>query len=58
MVRLLVGTMIKTAMGKISSEEFSGLLNAQETTVQPFRAPSRGLILTKVSYKKLTFDLT
>jgi tRNA U38,U39,U40 pseudouridine synthase TruA len=50
--------MIKTAMGKISSEEFSGLLNAQETTVQPFRAPSRGLILTKVSYKKLTFDLT
>jgi tRNA pseudouridine38-40 synthase len=58
MVRLLVGTMIKTAMGKISSEDFSGLLNAQETTVQPFRAPSRGLILTKVSYKKLTFDLT
>lgn len=58
MVRLLVGTMIKAASGKISHDDFSSLLNAEETTIQPFRAPSSGLVLTKVSYKNLKFDLT
>jgi tRNA pseudouridine38-40 synthase len=50
MVRRLVGTMIKTAAGKVPEEEFHALLHGPARSEKGFAAPSRGLTLEKVTY--------
>ena len=50
MVRFLVGTMIEVARGRILQSEFQNMLDDKEGDISVFRAPAKGLILTKVAY--------
>lgn len=51
LVRRLTGTMVLVATGKMSSDDFSELLNAAEVKQKGFSAPSKGLILENVAYR-------
>lgn len=50
MVRALVATMLKVGRGKISLEEFRGIMEARDCTVASFAAPGAGLFLVEVGY--------
>ena len=50
MVRLLVGTMIEVAVGRISLSEFEKLVQNKSCSINPVKSPAKGLFLNKVFY--------
>jgi tRNA pseudouridine38-40 synthase len=50
MVRNLVGALVKVGLGKISVEEFVGILRACSRSRAPATAPACGLYLMHVNY--------
>ncbi len=50
MVRIIVGTLIETAMGNISINEFKNILVSGDRKRAGFTAPAHGLTLVKVYY--------
>jgi tRNA pseudouridine38-40 synthase len=52
MVRIMVGTAFKVAMGKMSLKEVSTLLNAKKRTIISYKAPAEGLCLEEVLYER------
>ena len=50
MVRALVGTMLQVGRGKISVEDFIGILNNRDNTKADFSTPAKGLFLMEVNY--------
>lgn len=50
MVKGLVGTMLKTASGKISLEEFAEIVKRNNNNNTDFSVPSHGLFLVEVKY--------
>lgn len=53
MVRRLIGTMVRTAQGKMTMDKFEELLSNPATKTPSFTAPARGLVLRNVFYKKV-----
>ena len=51
MVRYLVGTMIEVARGKFEFEQFKKLIEQPIENANIYKAPPRGLVLTKVDYE-------
>jgi tRNA pseudouridine38-40 synthase len=51
MVRGLVGTMLKVGTGKISIDEFCGIIESKDCTKADFSVPPQGLFLLAVRYK-------
>lgn len=51
MVRGLVGTMLKAGTGKISIDEFRGIVESKDCTKADFSVPPQGLFLLAVRYK-------
>lgn len=52
MIRMLVGTMIEVARGKLTLYDFEELLNNKAVEFSPFTAPARGLFLWDVKYEQ------
>jgi tRNA pseudouridine38-40 synthase len=52
MVRRLVGTMVRVAQNKMTTEQFEEALKNPDPSIPTFTAPPAGLILQKVFYKK------
>jgi tRNA pseudouridine38-40 synthase len=50
MVKGLVGTMLKTASGKISLDQFDAIIKSNNCTNADFSVPSHGLFLVEVKY--------
>ncbi len=50
MVRNIVGTLVQAGKGKLSAEEFCGVLEARDRRLAGMTAPSRGLFLVGVTY--------
>jgi tRNA pseudouridine38-40 synthase len=50
MVRLMVGTVMKSALGRISIEEITSRLHSGESGSARFAAPAEGLYLVRVRY--------
>ncbi|THU34276.1 tRNA pseudouridine(38-40) synthase TruA [Niastella caeni] len=50
MVRGLVGTMMQVGRGKITLQEFRGIIEAKDCTEADFSVPGHGLFLQKVEY--------
>jgi tRNA pseudouridine38-40 synthase len=50
MVRGLVGTMLQVGRGKISVDDFSGIIEKRDCTLADFSVPAHGLFLTAVEY--------
>jgi len=50
MVRGLVGTMLKVGTGKISMDEFMGIVKGDDLAKADFSVPARGLFLVEVKY--------
>ena len=50
MVRLMVGALVKCALGKIRIEEISARLKSRELALPRFAAPAEGLFLVRVFY--------
>ena len=50
MVRGLTGTMLKLGRGRITLEEFHGIIRAKDCTRANFSVPGKGLFLTKVEF--------
>ena len=50
MVRLLVGTMVEVARGRISVDEFNKILNNKDSNFSAVRAPAKGLFLNNIFY--------
>ena len=50
MVRLMVGALVKCALGKMRIEEISARLNSRELGLPRFAAPAEGLFLVRVFY--------
>ena len=50
MVRLIVGALVKSALGKIRIEEVAAPLNSGKTGASRFAAPAQGLFLVRVRY--------
>src|SRR5690606_12964964 len=50
MVRSLTGTMLKLGRGRITLEEFHGIIRAKDCTRANFSVPGKGLFLTKVEF--------
>jgi tRNA pseudouridine38-40 synthase len=50
MVRLIVGSLVKCALGKMSVEEIAARLNSGESGAARFAAPAEGLFLVQVRY--------
>lgn len=50
MVRRLVGSMIQTAAGKMSMDQFDALLQEKEKVQKAYTAPANGLFLESVHY--------
>jgi tRNA pseudouridine38-40 synthase len=50
MVRILVGTMVEVALGRIDEADFAGLLGGGVRTAAGPTAPARGLTLLRVDY--------
>lgn len=55
MVRCIVGTLIDVGRGKISIEEFCGIIEAKDRRKAGFSAEAKGLFLEDVEYKSITF---
>jgi tRNA pseudouridine38-40 synthase len=50
MVRLIVGSLVKCALGKMQSDEITQRLDSEQTTSMRFAAPAEGLFLVRVRY--------
>ena len=50
MVRLLVGSMIEVARGRITIKDFENILNNSNSIFSAVRAPAHGLFLNKIFY--------
>jgi len=50
MVRAIVGTLVEVGKGKISSEEFQGILDSKDRKKAGPTAPAHGLFLKEVKY--------
>ncbi|CAN5594979.1 tRNA pseudouridine(38-40) synthase TruA [soil metagenome] len=50
MIRGLVGTMLKVGTGKISINDFIGIMNAKDCSLADFAVPPQGLFLVQVQY--------
>ena len=50
LVRRLVGSMVETALGKLTIDEFESLLNGPEQKQKAHSAPAHGLTLVEVTY--------
>ncbi|MDE3057594.1 MAG: tRNA pseudouridine(38-40) synthase TruA [Bacteroidota bacterium] len=50
MVRAIVGTLIDVGRGKISVEEFAGIVQAKDRRRASMAAPAKGLVLERVVY--------
>jgi tRNA pseudouridine38-40 synthase len=57
MVRGLVGTMLQAGRGKISTEDFSKIIEARDCTKADFSVPGHGLFLMRVEYPANYFDV-
>lgn len=57
MVRGLVGTMLQVGRGKLSVEEFAGVLEKKNNRLADFSAPGHGLFLHRVIFPVSTFGL-
>jgi tRNA pseudouridine38-40 synthase len=55
MVRALVGTMLRVGTGKISVEDFRGIIEKRDCTLADFSAPGHGLFLAGVGYHENIF---
>ena len=55
MVKGLVGTMLKTASGKISLNEFIAIVKVNNVNKADFSVPAHGLFLIEVKYTDLIF---
>ena len=52
MVRIMIGTAFKVAMGKMKSEKIVSLLEGGKRTIISYKAPAEGLCLEEVIYDK------
>ena len=50
LVRCLVGTMVEVAIGRMTVEQFSNILQERNPEAKVYRAPAHGLRLKKVTY--------
>jgi tRNA pseudouridine38-40 synthase len=50
MVRLIVGSLVKCAFGKMSTKEIIARLKSPQTGQARFAAPAEGLFLVRVRY--------
>jgi tRNA pseudouridine38-40 synthase len=50
MVRLIVGTLVKSALGKVRIEDVAARLNSGQVSTPRFVAPAEGLFLVRVRY--------
>src|SRR5439155_17587429 len=50
MVRIIVGTLLEVAAGRLRPEEVRGILAARDRKAAGPTAPARGLFLTRVTY--------
>jgi len=50
MVRLIVGSLVKCALGKIRVEDVTGRLHSGQVGAARFAAPADGLFLVRVRY--------
>jgi len=50
MVRNIVGTLVKTGLGKISEQDFQGIFLARDRQLAGVKAPAQGLFLVRVNY--------
>ena len=50
LVRCLVGTMVEVAIGRMTVEQFSNILEERNPEAKVYRAPAHGLRLEKVTY--------
>ena len=50
MVRLIVGSLVKSALGKVSIENVAARLNSRQVSAARFAAPAEGLFLVRVRY--------
>lgn len=55
MVRAIVGTMIDAGTGKITLEEFEGIIKAGDRCTAGKSAPAKGLFLTNIDYPEELF---
>ena len=55
MVRIMTGTLIETALGKIESSAIPDILESKDRTRAGFTAPACGLYLDRVVYNRPTF---
>ena len=51
MVRALTATMLKVGRGKMSLDEFRGIIEARDCTRASFAVPGRGLFLVAVNFE-------
>ena len=50
MVRLIVGDLVKSALGKVRIEDVATRLNSGQLSAPRFAAPAEGLFLVRVRY--------
>ena len=50
MVRLIVGALVKSALGKVRIEDVAARLNSGQVSAPRFAAPAEGLFLVRVRY--------
>ena len=50
MVRAIVGTLIDVGLGKISKEDFRGIIESKNRGNAGLSVPAKGLFLTKIKY--------
>ncbi|PYJ24019.1 MAG: tRNA pseudouridine(38-40) synthase TruA, partial [Verrucomicrobia bacterium] len=50
MIRLIVGSLVKCALGKMRIEDLAERLDSRQTTSARFAAPAEGLFLLRVRY--------
>ncbi len=56
MVRIIVGSLIKVGIKKLSIEEFENIIKLRDRKLAPITAPSQGLCLEEVYYNKEFLD--
>lgn len=52
MVRNMVGTLVDVGLGKISPDDFKGILDSKDRSQASATAPAHGLVLVQVNYEK------
>jgi tRNA pseudouridine38-40 synthase len=53
MVRAIVGTMIDIGMGKITLDDFTGIIEGKNRGLAGFSVPAHGLYLADIAYPEL-----